>query len=56
MNDFRFRKVSIVPQYAMSALNPIRKVGRMMSEFLESRDVDRTRTARSSSGAWSWSG
>ena len=40
MNDFRFRKVSIVPQYSMSALNPIRKVGRMTSELLESRGVD----------------
>ena len=27
MNVFRFEKVSIVPQYAMSALNPIRKIG-----------------------------
>ena len=34
MNAFRFREVSIVPQYAMSALNPIRKIGRMISELL----------------------
>ena len=27
MNPFRFKEVSIVPQYAMSALNPTRKVG-----------------------------
>ena len=40
MNDFRFRKVSIVPQYSMSALNPIRKIGRMTSELLESRGID----------------
>ena len=39
MNAFRFREVSIVPQYAMSALNPIRKIGRMISEVLESRGV-----------------
>ena len=39
MDAFRFREVSIVPQYAMSALNPIRKVGRMISEFLASRGV-----------------
>ena len=39
MNRYRFRDVSIVPQYAMSALNPIRKVGRMISELLESRGV-----------------
>jgi peptide/nickel transport system ATP-binding protein len=40
MNPFRYRKVSIVPQYSMSALNPIRKIGRMTSELLESRGVD----------------
>ena len=39
MNRFRFREVSIVPQYAMSALNPIRKIGRMISEVLDSRGV-----------------
>jgi peptide/nickel transport system ATP-binding protein len=39
MNPFRFREVSIVPQYAMSALNPIRKIGRMISELLDSRSV-----------------
>ncbi len=42
MNDFRFRKVSIVPQYSMSALNPIRKIGRMTAELLEARGVDAT--------------
>ncbi len=46
MNVFRFRDVSIVPQYAMSALNPIRRIGRMISEVLDSRGVsyDATRT------------
>jgi len=39
MNRFRFREVSIVPQYAMSALNPIRKVGRMIHELLRARGV-----------------
>jgi peptide/nickel transport system ATP-binding protein len=39
MNPFRFHEVSIVPQYAMSALNPIRKIGRMISELLASRGV-----------------
>lgn len=38
-NDFRFRRVSIVPQYAMSALNPTRKIGRMIEEVLHSRGV-----------------
>ena len=40
MNAFRFREVSIIPQYAMSALNPIRRIGRMISELLDSRGVD----------------
>lgn len=40
MNDFRFKKVSIIPQYAMSALNPTRKIGKMTSELLESRKVN----------------
>ena len=39
MNEFRYRQVSIVPQYAMSAMNPIRKIGRMISELLDSRGV-----------------
>jgi peptide/nickel transport system ATP-binding protein len=40
MNHFRFRKISIIPQYAMNALNPTRKIGKMTSELLESRKVD----------------
>jgi peptide/nickel transport system ATP-binding protein len=40
MVDYRFREVSIIPQYAMSALNPTRKIGRMTKELLESRHVD----------------
>jgi peptide/nickel transport system ATP-binding protein len=39
MNDFRFTEVSIIPQYAMSALNPTRKIGRMARELLESRGI-----------------
>jgi peptide/nickel transport system ATP-binding protein len=39
MDTYRFRHVSIVPQYAMSALNPIRRIGRMISEVLSSRGV-----------------
>ena len=51
MNAFRFREVSIVPQYAMSALNPIRKIGRMVSELLEARDLSTSRRCRSSAAA-----
>ena len=40
MNPFRFRKISIIPQYAMNAMNPTRKIGKMTSELLESRRVD----------------
>ncbi len=39
MNPFRFKRVSMVPQSAMSALNPTRKIGRMISELLRSRGV-----------------
>jgi len=39
MNDYRMKQVSLIPQYAMSALNPTRKFGRMASELLKSRGV-----------------
>ncbi len=37
MNHFRFAEVSVIPQYAMSAMNPTRKIGIMTAELLESR-------------------
>jgi peptide/nickel transport system ATP-binding protein len=40
MNPFRFRRVSLVPQYAMSALNPTRKVGTLVDQLLKARGVD----------------
>jgi peptide/nickel transport system ATP-binding protein len=40
MNDFRFKKVSIIPQYALSSLNPTRAIGKMAMELLASRRVD----------------
>jgi len=40
MNGFRFKKISIVPQYAMNAMNPTRKIGKMTAELLRSRNVD----------------
>jgi peptide/nickel transport system ATP-binding protein len=45
MNPFRFREVSIIPQYAMSALNPTRKIGHLIEELLKARGVsfDETR-------------
>jgi peptide/nickel transport system ATP-binding protein len=39
MNGFRFREVSIIPQYAMSAMNPTRRIGKMVEELLESKGV-----------------
>jgi peptide/nickel transport system ATP-binding protein len=39
MDHFRFAEVSIIPQYAMSALNPTRKIGKMVGELLASRGV-----------------
>jgi peptide/nickel transport system ATP-binding protein len=43
MDPFRFHRISIVPQYAMSALNPTRKIGRMIRELLRARGVDAAR-------------
>jgi peptide/nickel transport system ATP-binding protein len=40
MNDFRFTRISIIPQYAMNAMNPTRKIGKMTAELLRSRNVD----------------
>ena len=40
MNPFRFKKISIIPQYAMNAMNPTRRIGKMTSELLKSRGVD----------------
>jgi peptide/nickel transport system ATP-binding protein len=37
MDAYRLKSLSIIPQYAMSALNPTRKIGRMTAELLESR-------------------
>jgi peptide/nickel transport system ATP-binding protein len=40
MNPFRFEHVSIIPQYALSALNPTRRIGTMTKELLASRGAD----------------
>jgi peptide/nickel transport system ATP-binding protein len=40
MNDFRYKKISIIPQYAMNAMNPTRKIGKMTSELLAAKKVD----------------
>ena len=40
MNDYRFKKISIIPQYAMNAMNPTRKIGKMIEEMLRAKKVD----------------
>lgn len=40
MNDFRYKKISVIPQYAMNAMNPTRKIGKMIQEVLASRKVE----------------
>lgn len=39
MNDFRFKEISVIPQYAMNAMNPTRKIGKMIEELLHSKKV-----------------
>ena len=39
MNAFRFKEVSIIPQYALSALNPTQRIGTMATDLLAARDV-----------------
>lgn len=40
MQRFRFSRISIVPQYAMNALNPTRKIGKMIWELLQAKGVN----------------
>ena len=39
MVHYRYMEVSVVPQYAMSAMHPPRKIGKKVSELVESRGV-----------------
>ncbi|WP_336207372.1 ABC transporter ATP-binding protein [Nonomuraea sp. LPB2021202275-12-8] len=39
MNEFRFHEISLIPQYSMSAMNPTRRIGKMIGELLRSRGV-----------------
>lgn len=43
MNRFRFKEISVIPQYAMNAMNPTRKIGQMAAELLRSRGIDARR-------------
>ncbi|MEO3814762.1 ABC transporter ATP-binding protein [Sphaerisporangium sp. B11E5] len=37
MNAYRYHRVSLIPQYSMSAMNPTRKIGKMVGELVRSR-------------------
>lgn len=39
MREFRFKKVSIIPQYAMDAMNPTRKIGKYIEDVLDSKGI-----------------
>ncbi len=39
MRAFRFAKVSLIPQYAMNALSPTRKIKRILTDILASRGI-----------------
>lgn len=40
MDEFRMKRISIIPQYAMNALNPTRKIEKMTAELLASKGAD----------------
>jgi peptide/nickel transport system ATP-binding protein len=44
MNLYRYKNVSIIPQYAMNAMNPTRKIGKMTAELLVSKRVNYKKT------------
>jgi len=39
MDPHRFRRVSLIPQYAMNAMNPTRRIGKMISELVKAKGV-----------------
>ncbi|CAL9548175.1 Oligopeptide transport ATP-binding protein OppD [Nocardiopsis dassonvillei] len=39
MVPLRYHEISLIPQYAMSALNPTRKIGKMIDDLLRARKV-----------------
>ncbi|GAA1875599.1 ABC transporter ATP-binding protein [Asanoa iriomotensis] len=39
MDRFRFTSVSLIPQYAMSALNPTRRIGRLVADLLAAHGI-----------------
>ncbi len=54
MNAFRFHEVSLIPQYSMSAMNPTRRIGKMIARAAQVARR-RARRRRSCTTAWTWS-
>lgn len=44
MDRYRFKSISIIPQYAMNAMNPTRRIGRMIHEMLNAKGIDYKKT------------
>jgi peptide/nickel transport system ATP-binding protein len=40
MNEHRFRRISVIPQYAMNAMNPTRKIGKITEDVLKAKRAD----------------
>jgi len=40
MDTYRYKYISIIPQYAMSAMNPTRKIGKMVHDLISARCID----------------
>ena len=40
MEKVRYQDISIIPQYAMSAMNPTKKIGKMVKDLVHSRGLN----------------
>jgi peptide/nickel transport system ATP-binding protein len=40
MNAYRFKRLSLIPQYAMNAMNPTTKIGRLIADLCRARHVE----------------
>lgn len=40
MDKIRYEEISIIPQYAMSAMNPTKKIGKMVKDLVQARGLD----------------
>ena len=53
MIPFRFNRVSLIPQYSMSAMNPTRRIGKMITELLASGARAWTPPSWNAASTWS---